>query len=399
MNNSPLSPAVIDLKTPDDSIYKVGIPTPKLLGKDKSKVQRLPAPSLSTLTRVKAKHLTEGAAKTICPITGLSTVTDFPVNPGFYLEAYHPIVHNCRAILRDQAYLSSLNSEQLAGVFLASLHFYRLIQTPLPGLVLNLRLQSTLPHSLLMEVVTFIAKSAATTEKAYPALVLDCPDKVNANQLQSWMNACYEVEHFSYSPTLTVEETINEALEKGVSLKAAQKFTVPSITTSDSSLKKWDAAAFGLWSDLLDTTGISLPAAFVLKAKPFLKKLVSNANGAIISKLLKAIEERVKAEGEGAVEAKAEFLSYVEEKRSEAAILDLYSSDLDLDLPSTPAAPTSIVKEEAPSPSIKQSAGAGMPSEEEGPKVEAPKVEVVEKKPTFAERIAALKAKKEAENA
>jgi len=310
------------------SLYANGFTNKSTYRMDTTKSQKLSRPEKASLIKIVSESLVD-EMRSICPITGLTTVVDFPALPGFYMEAYHPLVHNVRNIIKNPDYCKLLTVEQKAGLILGSLSFYKLLSTTTPALILNLAIVSNIPTALLDSIITFISESAAVTNKAYPILVMDAA--INAAKLQEWMNACYDVEHFDYNP-VTLE-----------SLPAHEQslFKVPKLISTDKQIKMYDKECQALWEELLEVD--VFPKDFITKAKPFISTLVSNLSSSIISKLLVACENKLEAfmEIEGTSEEGMKVESLVEEfvevvtaRRASAERLGLYAN---LDLDSTPA--------------------------------------------------------------
>ena len=313
---------VTDLKAAAQ-LFKTGYTQKSTYKVDSTKSQRLTAPEKCLLIKTVSEHLTNHMA-TICPISGLTMVVDFPALPGFYMEAYHPIVHNIRSIIKNPDYCTSLAVEQKAGLILAALNFYKLLSTTTPALTLNMAMVANIPTVLLDTIIKFIADSAAVTTKRYPVLVVDA--SVSANGIQQWMHACDEVEHFDYNPvTLESLPTHEQKL-----------FKVPKLISTEKQVKMYDKECLNLWEEVVDTD--ILPKDFIKKAKPLVSQLVSNPSGNIIERMLTAMDTKLSAYLEDAALTDSaedianaesivnEFMDTVRAKRASADRLGLYAN-------------------------------------------------------------------------
>lgn len=302
---------------------------------DKTKPQRLSQKKikLQEITKATAQALFSGGMKTICPITGLITETNFPIKEGFYLEAYHPIVHNAKAMIKDTDYYKLLDKEQKAGLILAALHFYDKLSLESSALVVNLALQANLTDLQLETFIVFIQESLAVTSKSYPLLSLDSTAKDTT--LLGYISKCFEVEHTNYD---TVNLDSADELTKKL-------FTIPKFLASEKRGSAMDKEAYELYLEAKE----HLPNSLIEKAKPFVKTLVTNPSASIITRLLSAINSKaVCFAGEEAIMelAISELTTFVEKSREAAEKLGLYAV-LDLDAPAIEETTTNTVPVEA----------------------------------------------------
>lgn len=347
-----------------DSIYKKGYKqSSSTFRVDRTKSQRL-SPSKLQLIEATVAALTN-SMQTLCPITGLLSSTDFPAKPGFYMDAYHPIVHNCKAMLKDSSYTSLLSQEQKVGLILASLHFYGVLSLEAPAIVVNLALQGSLSNNQLDLFLSFLRESLAITNKTYPIISLDASS--SETTLIGYMHKCDEIEHTNYE-TVSLDDLCSA--DKATTNK---KFTVPKFMKSERRAIVMDKEAYDLYLDCM----AYLPQSLIDKAKPFIKTLVTNPSHSMIEKLLSAINAKwttIDSAQDGEAElAIYELTAYVKSSRESAAKLGIYP-DLENILFSAQAyAP-------APISSLEETAGA-----------DAGRVE--EPMSPFAARLAAIKNK------
>lgn len=286
---------------------------------DKTKSQRLVSPKKIAVVKAAASSLTE-SLPVVCPITGLVTATNFPIKDGFFLEAYHPIVHNCKAMIKDTEYYKLLDREQKAGLILAALDFYKVLSLESSSLVVNLAMQANLTELQLDTFIVFIQDSLACTSKSYPLLSLD--SMVKDSTLLGYMTKCYEVEHTNYE-TVSLD-TVDDLTKK--------LFTVPKFLASDKRGSAMDKEAHDLYLDVVEF----LPNSLVDKAKPFVKTLITNTSSTLITRLISAIEAKATtmddSEEPAMLLAISELKTFVEKNRETASKLGIYSA-LDLDAP------------------------------------------------------------------
>lgn len=345
--------------------YKTGFGlSPTTHKVDRTKSQKLPAPLKTTLVENLSHSLTS-SLKSVCPITGLTLELNFPAKPGFYIEAYHPIVHNCKAMVKDSLYTPLLDREQKAGLILASLSFYSLLSLEAPALVVNLGIQSALTDHQLDQFIEFIRDGVACTNKGYPLLSLAA--NCNEQTFLSYMSKCHDLEHANLDP-LTLENADD---------LTRKLFEVPKFLASDKRGAAMDREAHDYWLDIVSEN--ILPDSLVKKATPFAKTLVTNPSHSIIAKLLAAVTGKATydtastASELGAEVLVNEFVQYVEASRETATKLKLY--------PDLSAGLFDALEVQEPG------TGGGEPSRT--PSVEAP----VKEMSPFEARLAAMKAK------
>lgn len=291
--------------------YKTGFKLePKSYKEDRTKTQRLPNPAKIALIKNVADTLSSSLS-TVCPITGLVSTTNFPAKPGYYLEAYHPIVHNCKAMLRETSYLKLLDREQKAGLILAALHFYNVLSLEAPSLVVNLAMQSALNDHQFDLFLDFIATGVSCTSKGYPVLSIDA--NLTEQTFLSYMAKCDEIEHTNLEPiTLDSLPEVEQRL-----------FTVPKFLASDKRGAAMDREAHDLYLNIKEY----LPASLISKAASFVKTLITNPSHTMIAKLVSAIEAKAVYADEDTIRAQAdiaEFALFIKESRETATKLKIY---------------------------------------------------------------------------
>ena len=350
--------------------YKTGFGlSPTTHKEDRTKSQKLPKPAQTSLIENLAESLTS-SLQSVCPITGLTTSINFPAKPGFYIEAYHPIVHNCKAMVKDYTYTLLLDKEQKAGLILAALSFYSLLSLEAPALVVNLKMQLSLSDHQLEQFLDFIRNGVAGTNKGYPLLSLDA--SCNEQTFLSYISKCHDIEHTNLDP-LTLENA--DPLTKKL-------FEVPKFLASDKRGSAMDKEAYETWLDIVSED--ILPDSLVVKAKPFAKTLVTNPSSSLITKLLAAVKGKAVYSvattlSETSAEALVdEFILLVETSRDTAAKLKLYP-DLSAGLFETETSTSTSLEEQA----------AGEPSRTPSAKEET----AVKEMSPFEARLAAMKAK------
>lgn len=312
-----------------DSIYKVGMNNKAARKEMRLAEQRLKKVEAKLLVEVTADKLTN-SMNAICPITGIINKLDMPAFPGFYMDAHHPIVYNVRNILRQPSYYKQLTPEYKAGLILAALDHFKLLELKSAAVAINLAMVMTIDADLLSNIIKFIADSAACTAKAYPIISLSA-ENVSAEKFQHWLNICDEVEHFNYTPTLTVEQAID-----------ARLFTVPKLIKTDKQLAIYDKSCYEDYLELIELD--ILPADLIKKAKPFVKNLVSATAEVTIQRLLIAISDKYQVNdlADASFEEQhamvAEFIEKVKAKRESAMRLGAYATESldDLEAPSEP---------------------------------------------------------------
>jgi hypothetical protein len=291
--------------------YKSGFAlAPKHYKEDRTKSQKLPSTQKTLLVKNTADKLTSSLSS-VCPITGLVSTVNFPAKPGFYLEAHHPIVHNCKAMVKDSTYWPLLDREQKAGLILASLHFYSILSLESPALVVNLAIQSSLNDHQLDLFLDFIATGISCTNKGYPVLSLNTD--VNEQTFLSYMAKCDEIEHTNLE-AITLESL--PELEQRL-------FKVPKFLASDKRGSAMDKEAYDLYLNCKEW----LPSGLVAKAAPFVKTLITNPSHAMINKLVAAVEGKwsAPADKEHAAECDiSEFAIFVKANREVASKLNIY---------------------------------------------------------------------------
>ena len=290
--------------------YKTGFNlAPTNTKEDRTKSQKLSKGKAQLVQNTSDKLLS--GMQTICPITGLVFAVDFPAKPGFYLEAHHPIVHNCKAMVKDSTYTPLLDREQKAGLILASLDFYGLLSLESPALVVNMAIQAALNDNQLDQFISFIRDGVSCTSKGYP--IFSANAQANEQTFLSYMAKCDEIEHTDYS-VLNLESA--DELTKKL-------FTIPKFLASDKRGSSMDKEAHDFYLNCKEW----LPASLVAKAAPFVKTLITNPSHAMINKLLAAVEGKWTApvEREGMAECDInEFVMLVKHNRDIAAKLKIY---------------------------------------------------------------------------
>lgn len=343
--------------------YKTGFGlAPKTYREDRTKSQRLPSTAKITLVKNVAETLCS-TLSTVCPITGLVSKLDFPAKPGFYLEAYHPIVHNCKAMVKETSYIKLLDREQKAGLILACLHFYSVLSLESPAIVVNLAMQSALNDHQLELFLDFIATGVSCTNKGYPVLSLD--SSLTEQTLLSYMAKCDTIEHTNLE-AITLESL--PELERKL-------FEVPKFLASDKRGSAMDKEAYELYLNCKEW----LPSSLITKAAPFVKTLITNPSHTMIAKLLAAVESKWTAEWakEEVVEADIqEFTSFVRASRETASKLNIY-----------PDLTPSLFETE-----LESEPELGRPAPLSIPAVESTAVKVLS---PFEARLAAIKAKQD----
>lgn len=356
------------------SMYKNGYLTKETQRIEKGRSQKLKKAEKDILCQVVADTLTATLCA-ICPITGLITRLDFPAMPGMYFEAHHPIVHNIRNMLAPSFadYRKSLTAEQKAGFILASLDYLSLSTLKDSALVVNMALATTFTSALLDSIITFICTGCAFTKKSYPKIEL--AGSLTADKMQKWIDICDEIEHFNPERIYTVEEAVDLRL-----------FTKPKLISTEKQLAMYDKHCLQLWEDIRELD--VLPTDLIKKAAPFIKTLVTSKNSITVERLLAAVREKWSYNEftEGTIEEQEaiveDFCNAVVEKRESAMRLGAYDDLVDIldELPPTTTEAKHAVVEQAPS------------------EAEAQQPTTVEKKMSFAERAAMLKAKAMQEN-
>lgn len=356
------------------AMYKNGFPTKEIQRVEKGRSQKLKKAEKDMLCQVVADQLTATLCA-ICPVTGLITRLDFPAMPGMYFEAHHPIVHNVRAMLSPayKEYLRSLIPEQKAGFILAALDWMNLAELKDSALVVNMALATTFTPALLDSIITFICNGCAHTKKSYPKVEL--AGSLTAEKMQKWIDICDEIEHFNPERIFTLEEAVDLKL-----------FDKPKLISTDKQLAMYDKSCFQLWEDMLELD--VLPADLIKKAKPFVKTLVSTKNGVTVERLVDAVlnkwafNDLADASLEEQKEIVESFCEAVLDKRESAARLGAYDDLVD-------------ILDELSDTAVDKTVPGIIPHA-----VEAPSEANVqtEKKMSFAERAAMLKAKAAQEN-
>lgn len=290
--------------------YKTGFNlAPTNTKEDRTKSQRLSKGKAQLVQNTSDKLLS--GMQTICPITGLVFAVDFPAKPGFYLEAHHPIVHNCKAMVKDSTYTPLLDREQKAGLILASLDFYGLLSLESPALVVNMAIQASLNDNQLDQFISFIRDGVSCTNKGYP--IFSANAQANEQTFLSYMAKCDEIEHTNLE-AITLESL--PELERKL-------FEVPKFLASDKRGSAMDKEAYELYLNCKEW----LPNSLITKAAPFVKTLITNPSHTMIAKLLAAVESKWTAEWakEEVVEADMqEFTSFVRASRETASKLNIY---------------------------------------------------------------------------
>ena len=362
-------PLSLTAKQLQDSMnkYKTGFNlAPTNTKEDRTKSQKLSRKKEILVQNTSDKLLS--GMQTICPITGLVFSVDFPAKPGFYLEAHHPIVHNCKAMVKDSTYTPLLDREQKAGLILASLEFYGLLSLESPALVVNMAIQASLNDNQLDQFISFIRDGVSCTNKGYP--IFSANAQANEQTFLSYMAKCDEIEHTDYS-VLNLESA--DELTKKL-------FTIPKFLASDKRGSSMDKEAHELFLDLISLD--LLPSSLIASTKPFIKSLITNPSHSIIAKLLIAVEAKYDAglnSDETAEAAVQEFTTFVRISRETAEKLKIYP-DLSAPLfePELESG-TSLVESGRPAP---------LPTEKTVEATNEPKV-----MSPFEARMAALKAK------
>lgn len=291
--------------------YKTGFGlAPKTYKEDRTKSQRLPKTAKIELVKNLSDTLSSSLS-VVCPITGLVSKTDFPAKPGFYLESYHPIVHNCKAMVKETSYIKLLDREQKAGLILACLHFYSVLSLESPAIVVNLAMQSALNDHQLELFLDFIATGVSCTNKGYPVLSLD--SSLTEQTLLSYMAKCDTIEHTNLE-AITLESL--PELERKL-------FEVPKFLASDKRGSAMDKEAYELYLNCKEW----LPNSLITKAAPFVKTLITNPSHTMIAKLLGAVEGKWTADIDKEATAECditEFAVFVRASRETASKLNIY---------------------------------------------------------------------------
>lgn len=264
----------------------------------------------------------------VCPVTGLIVENGFPPFPGAVGFCLHPIVENALGVLAlGQSYRETLTNKQAIGLALACLHKVGKLTLKDTSLLVISRLETTLTGGQVFTLLDFIAKKFIKPTRHYPAIELDRYS--DEYTLDAYFKKCVAIENYWGSI-----DWRNEQLKEQAKLAEA-----PIFLSGKAESKRLNRDCYEAWLEVAP----HLPATTKAAAKPYIKTLASNANEALVGKLVatvlsKAGAEEELLEGTEAVLAAHEFKEIVAKARAEASKMGLYA-ELDdlLSLPTTTA--------------------------------------------------------------
>lgn len=301
---------------------------------------------------------------TICPITGLVVVNDFPPYPGAVVAAKHPIVDEALALLLlPPEYLESLSNLQAAGLALATLHKLNKVVLKDTSLIIVRRLEATCTGGQLLVLLKYIRDKFLKPSRCYPKLELS--RDLDQYTIDSYIKLCTKIEN--YWGSLEWQQADKKEVE-------APAFLIDSVDS-----KRLNKACYEAWLEV----ATFLPTSLKEKAKPYIKQLASITNSGLVEKLVASVVAQankdydlIEQDAEACLAA-MEFKAAVEKARKQAEGLGLYRDILDFpaEIPEEPIGSTHIIKADT------------------GEVVEATPISTT-KKMTFAERMAAIRAKR-----
>lgn len=300
---------------------------------------------------------------TICPITGLVVVNDFPPYPGAVIAAKHPIVDEAlNLLLLPTEYLEALTNLQAAGLVLATLHKLNKIVLKDSSLIVARRLEATCTGGQLLVLLKYIRDKFLNPSRCYPKLELS--RDLDQYTIDSYIKLCTKIEN--YWGSLEWQQANKKEVE-------APAFLIDSVDS-----KRLNKACYEAWLEV----AAYLPASLKEKAKPYIKQLASITNSQLVEKLVASVVAQankdydlIEQDAEACLAA-MEFKAAVEKARKQAEGLGLYRDILDFSAETQveePVGSTHIIKES-------------------GERIEVAPLST--KKMTFAERMAAIKAKR-----
>lgn len=353
----------------------------------------LPTPVEAARTKVKAnnrtrhldvaRELTLEASRQLtvwCPITGLTIETGLPASFDITLSSLHPMAYNGAKFLDYPAYIKTLSNKELSGLILTLLaEAGKISISPKSNAYLvRAKLESISTRNNLLDLIEWIANSLYVTTLHYPPLKASHTD-LTLDSLKEWMTWTYSIETYSFGGSTFELESV-----EGTKVKPPKALSIESMDAKIKRLnKQFNSSVKELVAAYFTYSGTTVVAEKIINnLSPLLKDKVNDPNPKLDSLLATIATE----DSPEVVDAANDLISLREAAAKAASnaneLLDSAIEDAFLSLSSA---------EEAPNPdTIDKPAPAPAPVVEA--KVEA---KVEEKKLSFAERLAALAAKKE----
>lgn len=344
-----------------------------------------PTQAAAALTRVKAsnrarhlkvaKELTLEACNQLtvwCPVTGLTIETGLPTSFDITISSLHPMAYNGAKFLDHPAYIKTLSNKELSGLILTLLaEADKISISPKSNAYLvRAKLEVVATRNDLLDLIEWIANSLYVTTLHYPPFKT-CHSTLTLDTLREWMAWTYSIETYSFGgSTFDTPELEKSKVKPPKAL---------SIETMDAKIKRlnkqFNSSVKELVAAYFNHNGTTVVAEKIINnLSPLLKDKVNDPNPKLDS-LLATIATEDSTE---VVDAANDLISLREAAAKAASnaneLLDSAIED------ALSALPTESQAKPLAEPKIE-------------PKVEAkPQAKVEEKKLSFAERLAALKA-------
>ncbi len=344
-----------------------------------------PTQAAAALTKVKAsnraRHLAVARKLTLeacnqltvwCPITGLTVETGLPASFDITISSLHPMAYNGAKFLDHPAYIKTLSNKELSGLILTLLaEAGKISISPKSNAYLvRAKLEVVATRNDLLDIIEWIANSLYVTTLHYPPFKT-CHSTLTLDTLREWMSWTYSIETYSFGGSTFELESV-----EGSKVKPPKALSIESMDAKIKRLnKQFNSSVKELVAAYFNHNGTTVVAEKIINnLSPLLKDKVNDPNPKLDSLLATIATE----ESPEIVEAANDLISLREAAAKAASnaneLLDSAIED------ALSALPTESQAKPLAEPKIE-------------PKVEVkPQAKVEEKKLSFAERLAALKA-------
>ncbi len=344
-----------------------------------------PTQAAAALTKVKAsnraRHLAVARKLTLeacnqltvwCPITGLTVETGLPASFDITISSLHPMAYNGAKFLDHPAYIKTLSNKELSGLILTLLaEAGKISISPKSNAYLvRAKLEVVATRNDLLDIIEWIANSLYVTTLHYPPFKT-CHSTLTLDTLREWMAWTYSIETYSFGGSTFELESV-----EGSKVKPPKALSIESMDAKIKRLnKQFNSSVKELVAAYFNHNGTTVVAEKIINnLSPLLKDKVNDPNPKLDSLLATIATE----ESPEIVEAANDLISLREAAAKAASnaneLLDSAIED------ALSALPTESQAKPLAEPKIES-------------KVEVkPQAKVEEKKLSFAERLAALKA-------
>ena len=274
------STRTLNIQLPDANSVKARIPTKGFDSKAAKIAARLTIEASSSLT-------------CFCSVTGLTVSTDLPPSFDFTLATLHPMAFNGRKLLAQPDYIRSLNNAQLAGLILSLLAEADKITIPANSnaYLVRAKLETICSKNKLLDIIEWIANSLLVTRLYYPKLTAHHSD-LSLESLDEYMEWTYSIETYSFGGSAFEPSRDLEDFERKTKVKAPKRLKLESLDSKIKRLNKsFNSSLAELSALLLESKQTTIPAQLAANLRKVLKDKVDEPNPKIDNMLSAALVE------------------------------------------------------------------------------------------------------------